>query len=169
MKKLVMTIVVLAIIAITLGSAGYVYAQASNPPVAPGTGYATMAGGRGGRGGMVAAQNQDGLMHADMAPVYAEKLGISVEDLNARLANGETMSQIAVSKELTAEEFTALMNDARSQAVDQAVKDGTLTQAQADWMKQRGTGMPSTSGRRMRGAGQSQFTNPDCTYAQPNP
>jgi hypothetical protein len=48
------------------------------------------------------------------------------------------MAQIAASKGLTAEQFTALMTDARTQAIDQAVKDGKLTQAQADWMKQRG-------------------------------
>jgi uncharacterized protein YidB (DUF937 family) len=131
-----------------------------------------MMGGQGVQGRM-GSQNsvgdQDGILHKGMIAVYAEKLGISVDDLNTRLTNGETMAQIASSKGLTAEQFTTLMSNARSQAVDQAVKDGTLTQAQADWMKQRGTGMSTTGGRGMRGDGQGQFTNSDCPYYQTNP
>ena len=129
-------------------------------------------GGRGARGGMMGqgavSGTQDGFLHDEMIAVYAEKLGISVEDLNARLANGETMAQIASSKGLTADQFRTLMTDARSQAIDQAVKDGTLTQAQADWMKQRGAGMMG-NGRGMRGAGQGRNANPDCPYYQANP
>jgi hypothetical protein len=118
---------------------------------------------RGGMMGANAAGTQDGLMHDEMIAAYAQKLGLTVEDLNTRLANGETMSQVALSQGLTAEQFTALMVDARSQALDQAVKNGTLTQVQADWMKQRGAGQ-MMGGRGMRGAGQGQGANPDCPY-----
>ena len=143
MNKTLLSIVLVMVEAIALGTAGFVYAQASTPPTpVPGSGYGQgmMMGGRGMRGGMTlapAARGQDGLLHDKMIAVFAEKIGISVEDLNARLAKGETMAQIASSKGLTADQFTTLMADARSQAIDQAVKDGTLTQAQADWMKQR--------------------------------
>jgi hypothetical protein len=178
MKKTLLSIVLVAVVAIALGTAGFVYAQAPTPqtPV-PGSGYGQgMMNGRGARGGMTQApaaraganQNiagtQDGLLHDGMIAVYAEKLGISAEELNTRLANGETMAQIVSSKGLTADQFTALMTDARSQAIDQAVKDGTLTQTQADWMKQRGAGMMA-GGRGMRGAGQGRNANPDCPYA----
>ena len=68
------------------------------------------------------------------------------------------------------EQFQTLMADARSQAIDQAVQAGTLTQAQADWMKQRGAGQMGMGARRgMSGAGQGQFTNPACPYYQVNP
>jgi hypothetical protein len=111
------------------------------------------------------AGDQDGLLHDGMMTVYAQKLGISVDDLNARLAKGETMAQIAFSTGLTADQFSTLMTDARSQAIDQAVKAGTLTQAQADWMNQRGAGgMLGGRGRGTSGAGQGQFANPDCPY-----
>jgi len=60
------------------------------------------------------------------------------------------------------------MTGARSQALDRAVKDGTLTQEQADWMKQRVAGN-GCGGRGMRGAGQRQFANPDCPYYQTTP
>lgn len=174
MNKTLLSIVIVAVVAIALGTAGFVYAKAPTPqtPV-PGSGYGQgMMGGRGMRGGMMNNQNaagtQDGLLHDEMISVYAEKLGISVEDLNARLAKGETMAQIASSKGLTADQFTALMTDARSQAIEQAVKNGTLTQTQADWMKQRSAGM-AAGGRGMRGAGTGRNANPDCPYTQTNP
>jgi uncharacterized protein YidB (DUF937 family) len=179
MKKVFISIVLVAVVAIALGSAGFVYAQSTTPttPV-PGSGYGMMSGGRGMRGGMMgnpaANIDQDGPMHDEMIAAFAQKLGISVDDLNARLSKGETMAQIATSKGLTADQFTTLMADARSQAVDQAVKNGTLTQAQADWMKQHGAGQmrgngQMSGGRGMRGSGQGQFTNPNCPYVQTTP
>jgi hypothetical protein len=175
MKKLALSIVIAAVAIIALGTAGFVYAQSTTPqtPV-PGIGYGNgMMNGRGGRGGMMgqnAAGTQDGWMHDEMIDAFAEKLGISVDDLNTRLANGETMAQIASSKGLTADQFTTLMADARTQAIDQAVKNGTLTQDQADWMKQRGAGMMNGGrGRGARGAGQGQYANPGCPYYQTTP
>jgi hypothetical protein len=87
-----------------------------------------------------------------------------VDELNDRLAKGETVAQIAYSKGLTADEFSALMSEARSQALDQAVDHGKITQEQVDWMKQRSGGFGGGRGR--RGAGQGQFSNPGCPYYQ---
>ena len=186
MKKFMFSIVVVAVLAIALGTAGFVFAQSttSQTPV-PGAGYGQgMMNGQGARGGMMnsqgirgntagigqnAAGTQDGLMHDAMIAVYAEKLGITVEDLNTRLANGETMAQIASSKGLTADQFSALMIDARNQAIDLAVTNGTLTQAQADWMKQHGGGQMANGGYGMRGSGIGRNANPDCPYNQSNP
>jgi hypothetical protein len=178
-----LSIVIAAVVVVALGTVGSVYAQSATPQAAvPGTGYGpgTMNG-QGNRGGMVNGQanrggmlsqngagTQDGLLHDGMITVFAEKLGITVESLNTRLANGETMAQIATSKGLTAAQFSTLMTDARSQAIDQAVKNGTLTQAQADWMKQRGAGM-ANGGRGMRGSGQGRNANLDCPYYQTTP
>ncbi len=172
MNKIVVIVVLVAVAFVALGATSYVYAQSPTPQApAPGTGYGMM--GRGVRGGMMGqatvSGNQVGWMHDEMIAVYAQKLGIPVDEVNARLAKGETMAQIAYSKGLTAEQFQALMVDARSQALDQEVKDGTLTQTQADWMKQRGAGMIGGRGRGMRGAGQGQFANPACPYYQANP
>lgn len=172
MKKIVLSIVIVMVVTIALGTTSLVYAQSSTPQSSgPGTGYGYGNGGsRGMGGGMMNSTSgtQDGLLHDDLVAVYADKLGLTVDELNDRLANGETLSQIAVSKGLTVEEFQTLMTDARSQALDQAVQNGTLTQAQADWMKQRGAGN-GTNGRGMRGAGQRQFANPDCPYYQTTP
>ena len=184
MNKNVLSVVVVVVLAAALGTAGFVYAQTSIPqaPV-PGTGYGQgmMTGGQGMRGGMM-GQGQTtaprygmgvngvdtGILHDGMIAVYAEKLGLTVAEIDTHLANGETMAQIASSTGLTADQFQALILVARSQAIDQAVKAGTLTQAQADSMKQRGAGMMA-GGRGMRGGGQGQYTNPDCPYYQTNP
>jgi hypothetical protein len=105
-----------------------------------------------------------------MIAVYAQELGISVEDLNTRLTNGETIAQIAAEKGLTAEQFSALMADAHSQAIDQAVNAGTLTQEQAEWLKTRGgafgnTGARGTGRGGMRGQGMGMA---DCPYYHPD-
>ena len=166
MKKFAIAFALVATLVVALLSTGNVFAQGTTPPApqTPGSGYGRggamgngggMMGGRGMMGGNGTAG--EGILHDGMIAVYAEKLGISVDDLNARLVKGETMAQIASSKGLTAEQFTALMTDARTQAIDQAVKAGTLTQAQADWMKTRGAGMMGAGqtgrGRGMRGNG----------------
>ncbi len=208
MKKLTPVMVVVAIFVVGLATTGFVFAQTPAPQSAtptPGAGYGYGYGMMGGRGmtpgtasrvgmgggsGVNAACDQDGFMHDDMVAAFAAKLGISVDDLNARLAKGETMAQIASSKGLTSDQFWTLMTDARNQAIDQAVKEGTLTQAQADWMKQHGVGMmaggrgmtPGTAsgvgmggGRGMmggagfRGTGQNQSTNFTCPFLQTNP
>lgn len=174
MKKVVLSIVIAAMAVIALGSASFVYAQATTPPAAvPGSGYGYGMGGQGMRGGMMNQNNarttQDGILHEAMIAVYAEKLGLTEEELDTRLENGETIAQIASAQGLTAEQFIALKADARSQALDQAAQDGTLTQEQADWLKQRGSGM-AAGGRGMRGAGMGRNANPDCPYypqAQP--
>ena len=121
MKKLVLGIAIVATLVVALLTAGYVFAQSTSPtPQAPGSGY--------GRGMMgFAGTDAEGPMHDAMIAAFAQKLGITVDDLNARLAKGETMAQIAASKGLTSAEFYTLMTDARSQAIDQAVKDGTLS------------------------------------------
>ena len=174
MKKIV---VVLVVFAVALGAAGLVYAQAPTPqaPVyGSGYGYGMMgAGMRGGRIGQSEfAGTGDGVLHDAMIAAFANELGLSVEDLEARLDAGETVADVAFAQGLTFEEFRALMIDARAQAVAQAVADGTLTQEQADWMSQRGGGrMFGDGGQGMQGAGygmhgsgQGQFSNPDCPY-----
>ena len=172
MKKYVTAVLLVAVVAVAFGAAGLVHAQTLTPqaPV-PGSGFGYGQGmGRGARGGMMGSRSlagtQDGLLHDEMITIFAEKLGLSVDTLNTRLAAGETMSAIALSTGMTIEEFQTLMIDVRSQALDQAVTAGTLTLAQADFMKTRGHGqmMGTGTGRGVRGAGMGQFSNPDCPY-----
>jgi hypothetical protein len=181
MKKFAIGFVVIATLVVALMSTSYVFAQGNGPasPQAPGTGGGYGVNGAGisrgtgpgyAAGGAVMAG--DGILHDAMVAVYAQELGISVDEINARLEAGETISAIAYGEGMTTEEFSAMMSAARSQALDQAVAAGTLTQEQADWMKSRGNmgyagGNTAGSqagrgaGRMARGAG---GLNPDCPY-----
>ena len=173
MKKIVYTIVIVAVLAVALGTTGMVSAQSDAPQAAtPGTGYSFGAGNRGARGnGMglqsTAPRTQDGILHDAMIAVYAEALNLSVDELNAKLAAGETLSEIAFAAGLSVEDFFALKADARAQAIDQAVADGLLTEQQADWLKTRGAGQMRGIGS--RGTGLRMNANPDCPYYSAQP
>jgi hypothetical protein len=127
MKKTLIVIAVLGVIALSLGAAGLAYAQGGNPPtpVVPGSGRGPMMG-----------YGQTGPIHTYMTAEWAKVLNLSVAEINARIASGQTMYQIALDEGVKAEEFYGLMNTVRANAIAAAVKDGVLTQAQADWMNQ---------------------------------
>lgn len=173
MKKLVGTLLVVAVVVFALGSVGVAYAQ--SPTQTRGAGVTAM-GGRGPQGGSGAGIGiaGDGIQHDYLIAAYAEALDIPVADLEARLDSGETMSQIALSTGMTLDEFRTLMVEVRTQAIDQALSDGVLTQAQADWLKLHGAGQmaggQAGNGFGMRGSGQRQFANANCPYNnQTNP
>lgn len=122
MKKTIL-IVALALTALVFVGAGVVYAQDETPPF----------GGHGMRDGQ-------GPLHTFMVIEWAKKLDLNVNDINTRLASGETMYDIALSTGVTAEEFPALMAEVRAAALDAAVAANVITQEQADWMKSHGFG-----------------------------
>jgi len=133
MKKALLVSLILAVGLFAVGTVHTVSASSlapSNPVNDSLYGF----GGRGGR--MAGAGLQDGILHDKIVEVFASELGISVDEVNSRLAAGETMSEIALSEGLTLEEFDALMDKAMDTALDQAVTDGLLTQTQADSMQQ---------------------------------
>lgn len=141
MKKIVIASLILAVAAFSLGSINLVKADTDTPVTTAGSAQY----GFGGHGGMSSAGIKGGLLHDEMMKVISEELGISVEDLETRMANGETLYEIAVAEGLTPEEFNTLMVEAREQAIDQALADGLITQTQADWMKTRSSMMGTTS------------------------
>ena len=84
----------------------------------------------------------DGLrdrMHTAMA----EAVGMTVEEFDAAIAEGQTLWQIAQAQGVDLADVQASMEAARERAIDQAVADGRLTQEQADWMRSR----PGGAGR----------------------
>lgn len=145
MKKLLLVSLIVAVAVLALGTAGYAYAQSQQPN--SGTYGPGMMGGRGGRGmmgggyGMFGYTDEDGdgygPMHDYMLAGFAEAFGLSVEELQAQLDAGETMYTIAEAQGLTFEEFQALMIEVRTEALNQLVADGVITQEQADWMLSR--------------------------------
>jgi hypothetical protein len=168
MKKTIL-IVGLVVVAVAVFGVGVAFAQ----DITPYTGHGPMM------------QNGGGYLHTYMVAALADKLGLKVDDVNARITAGETMYDIAIADGVKAEDFPALMIEVRAQAVSAAVKDGVITQEQADWMNshgmgrggygtgdctmQNGTGtgygpgMMNGNGRGMMGGGngwQNQQTNP---------
>jgi hypothetical protein len=170
MNKIGILLVIMAVATLALGSVSVAYAQ--SPTQTPGTGTGFM-GGRGSRNGLggTNANVGDGILHEVMIAAYASELNIPVADLEARLDSGETMAQIALTAGMTLEQFRTLMVEVRTQAIEQALNNGVLTQAQASWMSQHGAGQMAGGqmghGSGMRGGGQGQFANPNCPYYNP--
>ena len=168
MKKtiLIAGLVVLALVVLGVGVA---FAQGLTP-------YA-------GNGPMV--QNGGGWMHDYVEQALAVKLGLTEEQVEDELAAGKPMYQIALDNGIQQEALMDFMNGVHRDAFAAAVKDGVVTQEQADWMLQRmqrrggygagncpmqngqgggyGPGMMNGNGRGMMGGGfgwQSQQVNP---------
>ncbi len=149
MKNL--TILVLAVFAVgivALGFTGNVQAEELTP-ILPGNGAGM--GGNGGNGGngrggsngtgtgvpLEMNINLDGAIDDIMAQMIADALGISVEELQAREAAGETLVEIGVSLGFDADEVIAIHDQARADALAEAVASGLITQEQADWLLSR--------------------------------
>jgi hypothetical protein len=139
MKKIILIVaLVLATVAIVGVGAGVVFAQDVTPPF---TGQGPM-------------RNGEGPLHTFMVVEWSKKLDLNVNDINTRLAAGESMYDIALSAGVTAEEFPVMMAEVRTNAVNVAVAANVITQEQADWMLLHGQGMGG-----MHGTG-------DCTGSQ---
>jgi len=147
MKKVILIGAIVGVLLIGLGTAGLAYAQIQNTPqpqpqgvdgVSPNFGGMMGRGGQGRMGGMY-AQGQAGFgpMHEYMIAALSEKLGLSVDELNTRITNGERPYDIAAAQGMTSEQIQVHLVEAHDEAMKAAVADGVITQEQADWMKQR--------------------------------
>lgn len=161
MKK---TILITVLVAAGLAVVGVSAAFAQGP--SPYTGNGPMSG------------NGAGYLHTYMIAAFAEKLNLKAEEVNVQLAAGESMYDSAIAAGVKAEDFADLMVEVELQALSAAVKDGVITQEQADWMSshgfgrgpgnggcpmQNGQGQPRGRGADMMGGGfgwQNQQTNP---------
>ena len=112
MKKILIVLVAVAVGIAAFGTVGAVYAQTQTPPVQSGVTNPGW-GGRGARGGYGMMASADGTttgpIHDELISALAAKLGISVDDINAKLAEGQTLYQIATDNGLTLDEFRSLM------------------------------------------------------------
>lgn len=132
MKKLLVSLIVVGVIAASLGTATLVSAQSETPQPYYGQ------GGSGRFGSRVNSDlyEQDEVLHDLMMEAWSAELGISVDELNVRLDGGEKLSQIALSTGLTFDEFWTLNDSIRAAAAEQALADGSITQEQYDLIQQ---------------------------------
>jgi hypothetical protein len=156
MKKTIFAITVVVTIAIL---AAFVATPAfAAETVRGGPGGGGGGGGRGGSGGGNGSQgstgtgtgvpveqniNLDGILSEWIETNLAAALGISPEELTARLDAGETFSEIALSLGFDSTVISDMLTQARLDALAQAVAEGLITQEQADWLASRGS---TTSG-----------------------
>ncbi len=70
--------------------------------------------------------------YIDHQSLVAEALGMSVDELQAALADGQSLADLMTAKGLTAETLQANLQTAYEAAIARAVADGVITQAQAD-------------------------------------
>ena len=128
MKKLLGIAVLVGVVA-ALGISSVAAAQSSvtPTPTAP-TQQANPPGGFGPRG-----------LHSQAALEAAAKaLGMTADELSAELWGGKTLSAIAEEKGVDIADVQAAVEAAQlaetKTAINQAVTDGTITQAKADWL-----------------------------------
>ncbi|HOU13043.1 MAG TPA: hypothetical protein PKZ84_07985 [Anaerolineae bacterium] len=98
---------------------------------------------------MQARKNLQSYLNRDA--LLAKALGMSVEDLQSAYAKGETLSTLMKAQGLDAATVREKLQTAYTEALAQAVKDGVITQAQADAMAQddHGFGMMPGGGMGM--------------------
>jgi len=63
-------------------------------------------------------------------------LGMSQEEIYTERSAGKTLSDLAAEKGITDQQLIDAMLAGRTEAINQAVTDGSITQAQADWMQE---------------------------------
>lgn len=166
MKKALAVGAVVVVALLVLGVSGFAYAQSQNPPnpaypfgrgMMGGWGRGMMGGGM--MGGAWGGRNVYGAMHDTMVKSLADKVGLTPEEVQKRLDDGESLWQIAQSNGLSDEDTRKLMLEAHDAALAKAVADGQITQSQADWMDQHmeqmwQSGGPGFNGMPCRGASQ---------------
>ena len=164
MKKLLVSLVLVGVLVAVIGATSI--AQAQGPVDQP---LYQQGGGQYGFGANDPDHVENEDVHNLTVEAWSAALGISVEELEAREAAGETMFSIATSSGKTFEEFRALKTTIHTSVAEEALAAGYITQAEADLMlraaerqmsglgigggQRTGTAAADGTGYGMRGAG----------------
>ena len=135
MKKslLIVAVVVLALGALGVGAA---FAQGGNPPSTPNSQSVYGRGMMGQGHGMMGGQGGYGPVHDYVEQALAAKLGLTEAQVEQELAS-KPMYQLALDHGVAQADLPTFMADVHKTAFAAAVKDGVMTQAQADAMLAR--------------------------------
>jgi hypothetical protein len=91
-----------------------------------------------GRGGVARGEGvRDVVDNSVVEKAVADKLGLTVADLQTQLHSGKTLAALAQEKNVNVQDLYKAAADAAKPQLDQAVTDGKLTQAQADQIYQQ--------------------------------
>jgi hypothetical protein len=126
-------------------------------------------------------EEQTGTIHTYMVAALADRLNLTIDQVETRVNAGETMYEIALAEGIAEADLPAFLAEVRTAAIKAAVADGVITQTQADRMLQRGlhkrsgmvgfgtstrtgsstcTGTGVSTGSGMHGNGRGQQLNP---------
>ncbi len=84
------------------------------------------------------AKEVTGPLHDYMEEALATKLNLPLATVESEFDSGKTLAQIALDHGITQANLPAFMLEVRTLAIQNAVADGVITQAQADRMLQMG-------------------------------
>lgn len=127
LKKVAAVVGAAALVAVLgLFVVGSVFAQGPTPT--PRTGAPSSGPPRGGAWGRVC--RGAGIV----SDAVAKLLGMTREEIYSERAAGKTLSEIAKEKGVTDQQVIDAMVAGEQQVIEQALKDGKITQAQADWL-----------------------------------
>ena len=127
LKKLAAIVGAAALVAVLgLFVVGSVFAQGPTPT--PSAGAPPSGVPRGGAWGRVC--RGAGIV----SDAVAKLLGMTKEEIYSERAAGKTLSEIAKEKGVTDQQVIDAMVAGQQQVIEQALKDGKITQAQADWL-----------------------------------
>ena len=148
MHKSLLVAGILSIAVLTLGLAGFAYAQDQTPP-APEYPYGPgMMGDYAGHGydhdmmdgnghgygmgyGIMGSNGEYDPMHEAMVTTITEALDLTSDEIEVRHNSGETLWEIAEAEGLSAEEIQDLMFSAHNYASEDAVANGTINKNNA--------------------------------------
>jgi lambda repressor-like predicted transcriptional regulator len=123
-KVLSLTLIV-GIVAVV--GASVVFAQDDTPePPYPGEGFGPKGGRHGGRLGV------PGVDREEVRTRLAEALGLTLEEFDAAIADGETLASLAEDAGVSLEDLNQVMDELHDEALALAVEEGRITQEQAD-------------------------------------
>lgn len=131
--------IAVAAIGLVVGGAAFAASSTAAPELArEAAAYALMPMMLGRMGGLAddgeAPIGFRGRLHEYMVEQVAAALNLSVDDLQAKLADGQTLAAVAEGQGVAQEDLADLLKEAWTKALTAAVADGVLTQEQADWM-----------------------------------
>lgn len=81
---------------------------------------------------MQAWMTDTGGMHTQIWASLSETLGLTPDELSTQIAAGQTLAEIAEAQGVSQEQLSAAHQTSVTEALEQAVADGVLTQVQAD-------------------------------------
>ena len=94
-----------------------------------------------------------GLLHEYMEQALADKLDLTLTQVETQFSTGKTAYQIALDNGIAEQDLPDFLKEVRTDALKAAVADGVITQAQADRMLSHMDGRSLGSGQGTRRAG----------------